>query len=266
MNPPNAPASPVVEDAPPTPAPGRRRPVLIAAAVLAVVVLAAVALARRTDGISGAVAPTEPVISAAPPTTAAPLTTAAATTAVPVPGAGAPAGATPTAIVMVSPLGADGRPRPGLRITEALAGGQCTAGGSSLVRGAARCFAGDDVLDPCWADPAQGSGGVCLSDPFAPDEAVRLSAATGLTGRPGAPDLDRPWGLQLATGERCVQSTGAHSVVGDAIVDYRCGESLVLLRGIDRTGAVWTVRTATCCTAPRPGAPAAIATAWYGGA
>jgi hypothetical protein len=240
---------------------------LIAAAVLAVgVLVVAVALARRTDGISGAVAPpTEPVTTAVSLTTAAPVT--APVTAAPVPSTAAPAGVTPTAVVTVSPLGADGHLRPNLHVTEDLAGGQCTAGGSSLVRGAARCFAGDAVVDPCWPDAASGSGGgVCLNDPFAPDEAVRLSAATGLTGRPGAPDLDRPWGLQLATGELCSQSTGAHSMVGDVVVDYRCGESLVLLRGIDRSSAAWTVYTATCCAAPRPGTTATIRTAWYGGA
>jgi hypothetical protein len=267
MNPPNAPASPVVEDPPNAPVPGRRRPVLIAAAVLAVGVLAAVGLARRTDGISGAVVPTEPVTTAAPLTTAAPPTTAApVTTAAPAPGPGAPVGATPTAIVSVSPLGADGHLRPGLHISQDVPDGRCTAGRSSLVPGAARCFAGDLVLDPCWPDAASGStGGVCLNDPFAPDEAVRLSAATGLTGRPGVPDLDRPWGVQLASGDLCFQSTGAHSVIGDAIVDYRCGESLVLLRGIDRTGAAWTVRTADCCTAPARGSTATISKAWYGG-
>jgi hypothetical protein len=89
---------------------------------------------------------------------------------------------------------------------------------------------------------------------------------------PATPDVDAPWGVELADGQRCRVSTGAHASVNPSsdndadVVDYYCGEELglALLGGINTTRPVWTARAVRYVTDryqhvdPQP-----IATAWF---
>lgn len=57
-------------------------------------------------------------------------------------------------------------------------------------------------------------------------------------------DFVYPWGVELDGGERCIVLTGAHSTIGEDIVDYECDDGLYLLRGIDQAAPLWRVRSA----------------------
>jgi len=81
------------------------------------------------------------------------------------------------------------------------------------------------------------------------------------------PRVDQPWGVQLASGQRCLNfATGAHDNFNGDVVDYYCeDESLVLLRGVDRHGARWTFRSARFQNDEyTTGPPVEVTTAWYG--
>jgi hypothetical protein len=170
-----------------------------------------------------------------------------------------------TQVVTVRPLDEHGQIQPSIHVTDEATGGNCLADASEQVNGAARCFTDDYVADPCWAVPPSGSTTVvCLSLPWSAD-ATRITGVTGAetAGHPSPGSEWAPWGIELATGERCIKLTGAHSLVGEVVVDYQCTDDLSLLRTLDRSRPAWTIRTATGQQQPVAGPTVPIRTAWY---
>jgi hypothetical protein len=174
----------------------------------------------------------------------------------------------------VTPFTANGQLRPGLRV-ERTAPATCEPGSDSVPADDFRCFAGNLVLDPCWRDlRAQALWVVCLIRPW--DTTVvrlRLRVDPGRSRRAEPRKGTEAWGIQTGSGMRCLAEQGAHDTVsgreGSPVVDYRCGGSLVLLRGIDASGRIWTIRSARYTH--RLDHPyellgrVRIATAWFGG-
>jgi hypothetical protein len=84
-----------------------------------------------------------------------------------------------------------------------------------------RCFAGNNILDPCFARPGGNATGevACLATPW--------SAATVLTLTEPLPKADpdagnRAWAFQLDNGARCVASTGTVPQVQGINLGYHC--------------------------------------------
>jgi eukaryotic-like serine/threonine-protein kinase len=84
-----------------------------------------------------------------------------------------------------------------------------------------RCFAGNNILDPCFARPKASAPGevACLATPW--------SAATVLTLTAPLPQPDpdagnRAWAFQLDNGARCVASTGTVPQVQGINLGYHC--------------------------------------------
>jgi hypothetical protein len=152
-------------------------------------------------------------------------------------------------VARVTPFAADGELRGGLRIV-AHGTGICEAGSDAVYSAAYRCFSSHRVLDPCWRDHRRAKPVVveCLLTPWA-KTVVQLTLntspgpTTGTTATRG-----KPWGIQLATGQRCIALQGAHDTAnhkeGGIPIDYSCGGTLVLLRGVDRSSSTWTIRAA----------------------
>lgn len=168
-----------------------------------------------------------------------------------------------TRIVRVSPTTSAGAVRAGFMIAHTRHGAKCEAG-SDVVSGVYRCFAGNAVLDPCWAQASAGApAAVCLLEPWS-HALTRLYLGAPLENSPAGP-LD-VWGLQLGAGPRCVAAQGTHDSLGGLVINYYCGgTALVLLGEPDRAHASWRIREAHS----RPGGYAlgswvTIATAWYG--
>jgi hypothetical protein len=182
---------------------------------------------------------------------------------------------TATRVVQVSPVDAGFRSSPKLRVLDGGSADSCGAGSDS-VGNAYRCFAGHGVYDPCWYASPDGAAPsvVCQSTPW--DSTVtRFSLPQGgvgpfLSAGPSIDDM-QPWGVKLATGERCVAAQGAHDSFGRRVVDYFCGDvrsrsPRVLLRGIDRSHKVWSVASAFYDAAKgryARGATVRVETAWY---
>jgi hypothetical protein len=131
-----------------------------------------------------------------------------------------------------------------------------------------RCFAGNYVYDPCWADSAGGV--MCMESPWAPS-IVHLAAPRIPPGVDVATtDLDAPWGVQLTSGARCVAVQGAHDKFAGKFIDFGCSggpvRGLALLRGVNRSNRYWTYQTVIYKGSTVVAGPtAAVATAWYAG-
>jgi hypothetical protein len=155
--------------------------------------------------------------------------------------AGAPTAAAKTSVIRWSPFDADGSLRAGLAATADF-GGDCYTG-SFVVHGAYRCTAGNDLRDPCFADPARDDAVVCVRDPFSRG-VVRLrvsghlddafSAGTGVV-----------WALRLSNGQRCSAFAGGATSVDSAgrRANYACSGRLTVLWGNPTRGpGTWRIR------------------------
>lgn len=104
-----------------------------------------------------------------------------------------------------------------------LARGSCfTASAADPVAHAYRCLAGNQLLDPCFADPAQAAPGTvaCVADPWSAAVVVTLTAKLPAAKPLG--DGTRPWALQLDDGRRCTASTGTVPFVDGVALSFRC--------------------------------------------
>lgn len=111
-----------------------------------------------------------------------------------------------------------------LRIaTGRLARGSCfAASAADPIAHAYRCLAGNELLDPCFADPAAPAPSTvaCVTDPWSAAVVVTLTAKLP-TARPFG-DGTRPWALQLDDGRRCTASTGTVPFVDGVALSFRC--------------------------------------------
>jgi hypothetical protein len=91
-----------------------------------------------------------------------------------------------------------------------------------------RCFAGNKVLDPCFARPAsrvsvEGRSLLCVKVPWG-RSATPLVSSVPLPpkGHSVSASGETPWGFELATGSRCVASSGTAPVVDGETLSYYC--------------------------------------------
>jgi hypothetical protein len=119
------------------------------------------------------------------------------------------------------PYAADGE----LAITvHDVASGSCwTTSIAAPARNAYRCFGGGNtILDPCFAAPKKSEPPqvACVASPWS--EAQVLTLTEPLPAAPAGDAPVRPWAFQLATGVRCVASTGTVPAVRGVNLAYHC--------------------------------------------
>jgi len=174
-----------------------------------------------------------------------------------------PAALTATRQVHVSPVGPDGSALSGFRTTQTVADASCEAGSEAIGR-AYRCFAGNFVYDPCWAERAGTPTVLCLPFPWSVAD-IRLEVGAPLSAIPAEPGTSEPWGVELADGQRCVLLQGAHSLFAGRVIDYYCNAQLSLLRGLNQTGPVWRAAGVTGAAGNQALGPSEqIRIVWFG--
>jgi hypothetical protein len=146
----------------------------------------------------------------------------------------ASAAVAPTRLINTRPVTATYQPSAGLKITTAGKPATCSAGSDS-VGNAYRCFSGNDIYDPCWADetPGQSPSVLCQDAPWQ-KSVVRLKVKDGLSPFLTAPprrQIGSPWGVQLSDGKLCLALQGAHGSAFGKIVEYGCEHSPLTLLG-----------------------------------
>jgi hypothetical protein len=119
-----------------------------------------------------------------------------------------------------------------------------------------RCF--DPRLgarDPCWLDPADGTRhtAVCPISPWSHHLIRERLQRPLIRLRPRKIDRARPWGLQLANGQRAALFLGAHDTYRGRVIDYTIAIRVNghyklkggVLRGLHRGHQPWTADIVT---------------------
>lgn len=147
--------------------------------------------------------------------------------------------ASATQTVRISPVTHQGVRKPGWRVTARRAHGTCLDGSEAVGDGAYRCFAGNLVLDPCWAQRG-GDHVLCAASPWRRGVArIRVRHLPAVHGVPR-----NIWGIRLVAGRTCTFLQGASSVVHGQRVSYFCGERLYLYGEPDRSTPGWRIGAA----------------------
>jgi hypothetical protein len=121
-----------------------------------------------------------------------------------------------------------------------------------------RCFAGNSILDPCFAPPHVSAPKTvaCFADPWSSGVLLTLTAALP---KPDPGTRTSPWALELANGAHCVAVTGTVDQVGALNLGYDCG-------GISEAGLQGAPGSALSVeyrsSAAQPLRPVAVRTAW----
>jgi hypothetical protein len=156
------------------------------------------------------------------------------------------AGASKTAVVIFQPW-ANGTLGSGF-IVSGKAQGSCFTHSLSTDRPDAwRCFEGNDILDPCFAQSPHSDTVACAESPFS-KHMVLLSLKKRLTDGDNATTKwlqpkGMPWGLLLTNGDTCVFATGATDAVGGERLNYACRKTGWIVGAPDRSTAVWKARS-----------------------
>ncbi len=117
------------------------------------------------------------------------------------------------------PYLADGRSA--VRVTRTGKGTCWTTSVAAPVRGAYRCFAANQILDPCFVAPHSTDTVLCVPSPWSSAQRITLTAA--LPKHSVLLNSSRPWALQLANGARCLAVTGTAPAVAGVSLPYSCG-------------------------------------------
>jgi hypothetical protein len=131
----------------------------------------------------------------------------------------APTGATVTTKTRVfAPYDRSGAPTAGVAARRS---GSCfTTSITVSAKSAYRCFAGNAILDPCFAAHAAPHVLACYTAPWS--RAVRLTVTAALPAASGAIHVARPWALELAGGLRCVVTNGTPTMLHGVALGYQC--------------------------------------------
>jgi hypothetical protein len=175
-----------------------------------------------------------------------------------------------TRVIYVAPVDANGDQMEGFTVART-AHGHCAPGSDSVPGPTYRCFFGNYVVDPCWADNAVAGSLLCMTQPWAKSlTRIDVDELEGTT-EPVPTSTSYPWGVELTTGEKCVAFQGAHGEYRRRVIDYGCNNvydhaGRVLLRGMHRSGPLWSFDSAWWTGKQyQQRKRVGVRIAWYGG-
>ena len=127
--------------------------------------------------------------------------------------------------IVFAPFAANGTPAHGFSVHTTVSG-HCVAAGVAG-NSTYRCFAGNQIYDPCFARPKATTGPLlCTYNPTR-RRLVRMDVSGPLPAPlPGAPQT-RPWAMQLADGQVCVLVDAAWGGLGPFSCQASSKRSLV---------------------------------------
>jgi hypothetical protein len=152
--------------------------------------------------------------------------------------------ATATHVAHVRPVSKTGRLRSGYTIDHRRGHAHCVLG-SEATGTAYRCFAGNEVLDPCWVQAGSAhSHVICLGLPWS-HNVSRLHVTKGYDNSAMTTPAREPWGVRLTNGTRCGRVQGASGSVHGRFITYFCQSSKTVLTGEpNRSQQLWRIHTA----------------------
>ena len=152
----------------------------------------------------------------------------------------------------------------GIRVGKTAAG-YCWTGSLADWRGDAfRCFVGNYIHDPCFADQT-GSAHYVLCPLYTPDaKALRINLTKKLppNSASGDPTRHPPWAVKTASGKWCTKFTGATGSIAGMGITYGCTGGGILLGNPRRNTKLWTIFYASGYKASQF-RPVALKSAWW---
>lgn len=124
-----------------------------------------------------------------------------------------------THVRIFTPFRTDGSPA--VTVAHTISGSCWTSSIAAPVRRAYRCFAANQILDPCFVTSARATNALCLLNPWGPAQRLRLTAP--LPKQASALEPSRPWALELGNGARCIAVTGTAPAAAGVSLAYSCG-------------------------------------------
>jgi hypothetical protein len=151
----------------------------------------------------------------------------------------------------------------GVRIASS-ASGYCWETSISDNRGDAyRCFVGNDIHDPCFADQTSSAGYVLCPLYFPGAKVLRINLTKKLPSNQGSGDPTRhaPWAVRTSSGFWCTALSGGTGDIAGLRINYGCTGGGILL-GTPHRGASWTIFYAANFNANQY-RPITLASAWW---
>jgi hypothetical protein len=124
--------------------------------------------------------------------------------------------------------------------------GSCNGGSIATDRSDAwRCFAANQVLDPCFSSAKAKGVLLCPAAPWkASGVELKVSGALKLGDKGKASTSRMPWGIETTTGQKCAFASGASTVVDKQRLNYFCTGTDELWGIPSRKTKPWTILTA----------------------
>jgi hypothetical protein len=175
-----------------------------------------------------------------------------------------------TRVIYVAPVDANGDQVEGRSVARTVHG-HCELGSDAVPGPTYRCFFGNFIEDPCWADAALPGSVLCMTQPWSTTLVRIYVDELEPTTYPVPKSLGYPWGVELTTGEKCIAFQGTHDAYRGRVVDYGCNAAYlhggrVLLRGMHRSRPLWSFDSAWWTgTKYQPRKRVHVRIAWYGG-
>jgi len=143
-----------------------------------------------------------------------------------------------TQINMVQPVH-QSRLKP-VYIVDDVVTGTCSASLADPRPDAWRCYASNEVYDPCFKMDKKDL--ICMQSPWVTN-VTKVTAANALISE--NKDFNAltasPWALTLVDGSECIVSTGATKMINEQRVNYSCNDGSFILGSIDQTSTTWKV-------------------------
>ena len=131
----------------------------------------------------------------------------------------------------------------GVRIAKTVTGYCWTTSSSDTRSDAYRCFVGNFIHDPCFANNLGSANYVLcpLSFPGSKVLRIRLTRSLPAANPSSNPMRYPPWALQLAGGRWCEILSGATGVIAGVRINYGCAGGGILLGNPRRGSKTWTI-------------------------
>lgn len=152
---------------------------------------------------------------------------------------------------------------PGLKVTSSRCGKCIALSLADMARlDAFRCFARNQVLDPCFPDSnIRMFSMACANSPWSRDVTIVRLQSPMFPPRRSVSSRALPWGLELSNGDRCthISGVGPPSVAGMTAY-YVCIRGYAL-GDVNRRSAIWTI--SSLASRSHQVDRESIAIAWY---
>src|SRR5262249_48677240 len=147
-----------------------------------------------------------------------------------------------TTLHLFSPFGPSGL-APGVHVAKTVSGYCWTWSDTDWRSDAYRCFVGNYIYDPCFADAVSSAKFAVCPTSFPGSKVIRIRLTRKLPSphKVSNPTRHPPWAVRLASGRWCEFLSGATSTIAGLRINYGCHGGGVLLGNAHRHSATWTI-------------------------